>query len=222
VTTAIKCYDCSEPPAEGRVRCEVCRKKNAERARTYAAKKLVKPLTVTLAVERALTTGQIARICSVAPRTVSKWIDSERLPGYRIPGSKDRRVKPPDLVTFLREHGFTVPRELCEPADVAVGVAGPVEWFRPLATVFDLGVLSATGPIRALVVGDADGLQLAVTAARAVRAANPAAKIALLLDPASAGFVPPAGVFDRVAVRPCDLAALAVELTTGTEGITRG
>jgi len=38
-----------------------------------------------------LTTGQVAQICNVAPRTVTKWFDSGRLKGYRIPGSKDRK-----------------------------------------------------------------------------------------------------------------------------------
>ena len=39
-----------------------------------------------------LTTGEVARICKVAPRTVTKWFDSGQLRGYRIPGSKDRRT----------------------------------------------------------------------------------------------------------------------------------
>ena len=50
------------------------------------------------------TTGQIAKICKVAPRTVSKWFDSGRLKGYRIPGSQDRRIPREDLVAFLTEH----------------------------------------------------------------------------------------------------------------------
>lgn len=35
------------------------------------------------------TTGEVARICQVAPRTVSKWFDTGRLKGYRIAGSPD-------------------------------------------------------------------------------------------------------------------------------------
>ncbi len=53
-----------------------------------------------------LTTGEVARICKVAPRTVSKWFDSGRLKGYRIPGSKDRRIPRPELLNFMREHGI--------------------------------------------------------------------------------------------------------------------
>ncbi|MBN1765818.1 MAG: response regulator [Sedimentisphaerales bacterium] len=53
-----------------------------------------------------LTTGQVAKICNVAPRTVSKWFDSGQLRGYRIPGSKDRRIPLPQLVRFMRAHGI--------------------------------------------------------------------------------------------------------------------
>ncbi len=52
------------------------------------------------------TTGQVAKICKVAPRTVSKWFDSGRLRGYRIPGSQDRRIPRDHLVRFLKEHGM--------------------------------------------------------------------------------------------------------------------
>lgn len=52
------------------------------------------------------TTGKIAKICGVAPRTVSKWIDKGLLPGYSIPGGKDRRVTKDALVAFLRKNQF--------------------------------------------------------------------------------------------------------------------
>lgn len=52
------------------------------------------------------TTGEVARICNVAPRTVSKWFDSGQLRGYRIPGSKDRRIPRTQLVRFMRAHSI--------------------------------------------------------------------------------------------------------------------
>ncbi len=55
---------------------------------------------------KVFTTGQVAKICKVAPRTVSKWFDSGRLRGYRIPGSQDRRIPREYLVRFLKEHGM--------------------------------------------------------------------------------------------------------------------
>lgn len=56
--------------------------------------------------KKVLTTGEVARICSVAPRTVSKWFDSGQLRGYRIPGSKDRRIPLDHLVRFMKAHGL--------------------------------------------------------------------------------------------------------------------
>ena len=51
-----------------------------------------------------LTTGQVAQICNVAPRTVTKWFDAGQLKGYRIPGSRDRRIPSNELVRFMQAH----------------------------------------------------------------------------------------------------------------------
>ena len=53
-----------------------------------------------------LTTGQVAKICNDAPRTVSKWFDSGQLRGYRIPGSKDRRIPLAQLIRFMQAHNI--------------------------------------------------------------------------------------------------------------------
>jgi|SRR3990172_5943489 len=57
-------------------------------------------------MKKVFTTGQVAKICKVAPRTVSKWFDTGRLRGYRIPGSQDRRIPREHLIRFLKEHGM--------------------------------------------------------------------------------------------------------------------
>lgn len=56
--------------------------------------------------KNVLTTGDVAKICNVAPRTVSKWFDSGQLKGYRIPGSKDRRIPVSELVRFMKVHNM--------------------------------------------------------------------------------------------------------------------
>jgi excisionase family DNA binding protein len=53
-----------------------------------------------------LTTGEVAEICHVAPRTVSKWFDSGKLKGYRVPGSRSRRIPRGELLSFMRTHGM--------------------------------------------------------------------------------------------------------------------
>ncbi|MHC4193355.1 MAG: response regulator [Planctomycetota bacterium] len=56
--------------------------------------------------KNVLTTGDVAKICNVAPRTVSKWFDSGQLKGYRIPGSKDRRIPLNELIRFMKMHNM--------------------------------------------------------------------------------------------------------------------
>ena len=58
-----------------------------------------------------LTTGEVAKICNVAPRTVSKWFDKGLLNGYRIPGSKDRRIPIDELVRFMHAHNIPWPKD---------------------------------------------------------------------------------------------------------------
>ena len=63
-------------------------------------------MSTTTKVKDVLTTGEVAKICNVAPRTVSKWFDSGALHGYRIPGSKDRRIPLNQLIRFMKQHGM--------------------------------------------------------------------------------------------------------------------
>ncbi len=56
--------------------------------------------------KEVLTTGEVARICHVAPRTVTKWFDTGELRGYRIPGSRDRRIPIQQLLAFMRAHSI--------------------------------------------------------------------------------------------------------------------
>ncbi|HSV26712.1 MAG TPA: helix-turn-helix domain-containing protein [Sedimentisphaerales bacterium] len=59
-------------------------------------------------LKETLTTGQVAEICHVAPRTVTKWFDSGRLKGYKIPGSRDRRIPLAELKRFAKEYNIPV------------------------------------------------------------------------------------------------------------------
>ena len=52
------------------------------------------------------TTGEIARLCQVTKRTVIQWIDGGKLKGYRIPGSRHRRVSAESLREFTKHHGI--------------------------------------------------------------------------------------------------------------------
>jgi len=60
---------------------------------------------------KVFTTGQVAKICKVAPSTVVKWFESGRLKGYVAPGAlksrkKHRRFPRKYLIRFLKENGL--------------------------------------------------------------------------------------------------------------------
>lgn len=84
---------------------------------------MLSPERLRKAIRRGVfTTGEVARITSVSPRTVSSWIDKGRLPGaYRIPGSSDRRVPLKALVAFLLDNKMPVPSALSEAVESAEG-----------------------------------------------------------------------------------------------------
>jgi excisionase family DNA binding protein len=53
-----------------------------------------------------VTTGQAAALLGVASRTVAKWIDTGKIPSWRI--NKDRRVLLSDLIKFADSQGIPV------------------------------------------------------------------------------------------------------------------
>ena len=48
------------------------------------------------------TTGEAAEICKVSQQTIIRCFDSGRLEGFRVPGSKFRRIPRQSLVRFMR------------------------------------------------------------------------------------------------------------------------
>jgi len=57
-------------------------------------------------MKRVFDITEVANICNVHSTTVSKWFDSGRLKGYRIPGSHNRCIPREYLIKFLKEHGI--------------------------------------------------------------------------------------------------------------------
>jgi excisionase family DNA binding protein len=74
--------------------------------------------------KKALTTGEVARICSVSGRTVAGWIDAGRLDGYRIPGSRDRRVTHESLRRFIKDSGMPISYIEKTNADILITFVG--------------------------------------------------------------------------------------------------
>jgi excisionase family DNA binding protein len=53
-----------------------------------------------------LTTGEAAEICKVSQQTIIRCFDAGRLEGFRIPGSKFRRIPRLSLIKFMKENNI--------------------------------------------------------------------------------------------------------------------
>ena len=52
------------------------------------------------------TTGEAAEICRVIQQTIIRCFDSGRLKGFRVPGSKFRRIPRQNLIKFMRDNSI--------------------------------------------------------------------------------------------------------------------
>lgn len=50
------------------------------------------------------TTGEVAEICNISQQTVIRCFDQGRLRGFRVPGSKFRRIPRESLIQFMQEN----------------------------------------------------------------------------------------------------------------------
>jgi excisionase family DNA binding protein len=57
-------------------------------------------------MKTVFTTGEAAKICKVSQQTIIRCFDSGQLKGFRVPGSRFRRVPRNDLYQFMRENGI--------------------------------------------------------------------------------------------------------------------
>lgn len=52
------------------------------------------------------TTGEVADICSLSQQTVIRCFDRGQLHGYRVPGSRFRRIPRDSLIQFMKENNI--------------------------------------------------------------------------------------------------------------------
>jgi len=52
------------------------------------------------------TTGEAAEICKVSQQTIIRCFDAGRLEGFRIPGSRFRRIPRESLIKFMKENNI--------------------------------------------------------------------------------------------------------------------
>jgi excisionase family DNA binding protein len=57
-------------------------------------------------MKTVFTTGEAAKICKVSQQTIIRCFDSGQLKGFRVPGSKFRRIPRDLLYKFMKENGI--------------------------------------------------------------------------------------------------------------------
>ncbi len=57
-------------------------------------------------MKTVFTTGEAAKICKVSQQTIIRCFDSGQLKGFRVPGSRFRRIPRDQLYTFMRDNGI--------------------------------------------------------------------------------------------------------------------
>ncbi len=57
-----------------------------------------------IALKSVYTTGEVSTICKVSQQTVIRCFDSGKLKGFRVPGSRFRRIPRESLLSFMKEH----------------------------------------------------------------------------------------------------------------------
>ncbi|MCY2952331.1 MAG: response regulator [Planctomycetota bacterium] len=59
-------------------------------------------------MKTVFTTGEAAEICKVSQQTIIRCFDAGRLKGFRVPGSRFRRIPREALVAFMKENAIPV------------------------------------------------------------------------------------------------------------------
>lgn len=67
---------------------------------------------VTMSNKTVFTTGEAAKICKVSQQTIIRCFDNGSLKGFRVPGSRFRRIPRDHLYSFMKENG--IPTEALE------------------------------------------------------------------------------------------------------------
>ncbi len=108
--------------------------------------------------KQVFTTGEAAEICKVSQQTIIRCFDAGRLNGFRVPGSKFRRIPREELIRFMKDND--IPLDQMGPShgrkrilvvdddpgivDLMVEVLGKDDRFevKTAATGYDAGMVS--------------------------------------------------------------------------------
>ncbi|MHC5002228.1 MAG: response regulator [Planctomycetota bacterium] len=65
--------------------------------------------------KQVFTTGEAAEVCKVSQQTIIRCFDSGRLQGFRVPGSRFRRIPRAELLRFMKAN--EIPTEILESSE---------------------------------------------------------------------------------------------------------
>jgi len=65
-----------------------------------------------LLAKQVFTTGEAANLCKISQQTIIRCFDNGRLHGFRVPGSRFRRIPREELIRFMRSN--EIPTEIFE------------------------------------------------------------------------------------------------------------
>jgi len=68
--------------------------------------------------KQVFTTGEAAEVCNVSQQTIIRCFDSGRLNGFRVPGSRFRRIPRAELIKFMRAND--IPLDPLDPGALRV------------------------------------------------------------------------------------------------------
>jgi excisionase family DNA binding protein len=90
----------------------------------------------TMTTKTVFTTGEAARICKVSQQTIIRCFDNGSLKGFRVPGSRFRRIPRDQLFQFMKENG--IPTDALESGKRKILIVDDdVELVELLVDVFD-------------------------------------------------------------------------------------
>ena len=65
-----------------------------------------------MTMKKVFSTGEAASVCKVSQQTIIRCFDSGKLQGFRVPGSRFRRIPRANLVQFMKDND--IPLELLD------------------------------------------------------------------------------------------------------------
>jgi two-component system OmpR family response regulator len=77
-------------------------RRGSQRLAVSARKDLSKAMTT----KTVFTTGEAAKICKVSQQTIIRCFDNGSLKGFRVPGSRFRRIPREQLFSFMKDNGI--------------------------------------------------------------------------------------------------------------------